>query len=336
MLPVIPAEHCDLHADCSVPTCPPRPPRQGLSPSTPDNFQLYSNSACLYTHPCYACPNLHDYSCLSFPLTQATPFRSYDPLPTNDGFYVPESICFQLCMFPPPLRPKSWQFSGQMQGDGAQEMGGRQPRRKVKMEALHMRLEPHRVDKAWIQERQEPRMGCCSESCGCLSWGWSHCWTRAGCWVGSSWGSHSYIQWLQSWLSHQQSLILSLVRKKRPWGWSLTRMNSKARISPNPGGWVLPKVGWRPRPHPLELLWAAKRTGRRKWWMKMKPPLPPVSQDQGVPKPSCCGCKDGEAVSTTHSGKPVCSPWFLCFLYPWGLRDQLLHRPLLDQKSVTW
>lgn len=60
------------------------------------------------------------------------------------------------------------------------------------------------------------------------------------------------------------------------------------------------------------------------------------SQDQGVPKPSCCGCKDREAVSTTHSGKPVCSHWFLCFLCPWGLGDQLLHRPLLDQKSVTW
>ena len=130
-------------------------------------------------------------------------------------------LCPRIHLFPalhvsPTLHPKSWQFSGQMQGDGAQEMGGRQPRRKVKMEALHMRLEPHRVDKAWIQERQEPRMGCCSESCGCLSWGWSHCWTRAGCWVGSSWGSHSYIQWLQSWLSHQQSLILSPVRKNVP------------------------------------------------------------------------------------------------------------------------
>lgn len=39
-------------------------------------------------------------------------------------------------------------------------------------------------------------------------------------------------------------------------------------------------------------------------------------QEQGVCKPSCCGCKDREAVSTTHSGKPVCSQWFLCFLCP--------------------
>lgn len=81
------------------------------------------------------------------------------------------------------------------------------------------------------------------------------------------------------------------------------RINQKARISPNPGRSVLSKVGWRPRHIPWSCCELQRGQVGGDTGMKMKPALSWVEQDQGVPKPSCGGCKDRESMSTTHTGK---------------------------------